>query len=192
MISLRWPGRPRGAVPASVKSAIVMPQLLFTTAAFRPHGAALPDVPMLIDDDMALIEPACAWLMHIALVRGRTRSIATWRTYGEALYDWWQTLTANDWAWDRVGARELAACRGSMLNGARAAPGPKHARPRRCERRQASRHREAARKHAGEKRALATENLALLHRALAAEDTVKARDRLIARLEAMLRRNRLS
>jgi len=52
--------------------------------------------------------------------------------------------------------------------------------------------REAARKHAGEKRALATENLALLHRARAAEDTVKARDRLITRLEAMLRQNRFS
>lgn len=105
-----------------------MPQLLFTTTAFRPHGAALPDVPMLIDDDMALIAPACAWLMHIALVRGRTRSAATWRTYGEALYDWWQTLAANDWAWDQVGARELAAYRDSMLNGTRAAPGRRYAR----------------------------------------------------------------
>jgi hypothetical protein len=38
------------------------------------------------------------------LVRGRTRSKETWRTYGEALYDWWQTLEANAWArgteWD--------------------------------------------------------------------------------------------
>ncbi len=105
-----------------------MPQLLFSTAAFRPHGAALPGVPMLIDDDMALIEPACGWLMHIALVRGRTRSAATWRTYGEALYDWWRTLAANDWAWDRVGARELAAYRDSMLNGTRAAPVRRYAR----------------------------------------------------------------
>ena len=33
-----------------------------------------PDVPMLLDGGMRLIEPACLWLMHIALVRGRTRS----------------------------------------------------------------------------------------------------------------------
>ncbi|MCC6789923.1 MAG: tyrosine-type recombinase/integrase [Hyphomonadaceae bacterium] len=105
-----------------------MPQLLFTTAAVRPHGAALPGVPMLIGDDMALIEPACAWLMHVALVRGRTRSAATWRTYGEALYDWWQTLTANGWAWDDVSARELAAYRDSMLNGTRSAPHRRYAR----------------------------------------------------------------
>jgi hypothetical protein len=47
--------------------------------------------------------------------------------------------------------------------------------------------RERERRHGEEKRALATENLALLHRARAAEDTMKARERLIARLEALLR-----
>lgn len=50
--------------------------------------------------------------------------------------------------------------------------------------------RAAARKHEDEKRALATENLSLLHRARVAEDTTKARDRVIARLEMMLRQQR--
>ncbi|GBQ81706.1 transposase [Asaia bogorensis NBRC 16594] len=53
--------------------------------------------------------------MHIALVRGRTRSRQTWRTYGEALYDWWQTLEANGWTWDRVGYHEIAGYRDNML-----------------------------------------------------------------------------
>lgn len=70
---------------------------------------------MILDRHMRLVEPACAWLMHIALVRGRTRSPQTWRTYGEALHDWWQALEANDWAWDRVGPDELAAWRDGML-----------------------------------------------------------------------------
>ncbi len=52
--------------------------------------------------------------------------------------------------------------------------------------------RAAVRKHEDEKRALATENLSLLHRARAAEDMIKARDRIIARLEAMLRQHRMS
>ena len=65
-----------------------MTELLFTTEAFRPLGRSAPGVPMLLDGGMRLIEPACAWLMHVALVRGRTRSPQTWRTYGEALYDW--------------------------------------------------------------------------------------------------------
>lgn len=72
---------------------------------------------MLLDGSMRLVEPACAWLMHIALVRGRTRSPQTWRAYGEALYDWWQTLEANGWAWDRVSYHEVAAYRDRMLTG---------------------------------------------------------------------------
>jgi site-specific recombinase XerD len=89
--------------------------LLFTTEAFQPQGSPTPNVPMLLDAEMRLVEPACAWLLHVALVRGRTRSKETWRTYGEALYDWWQTLEANGWAWDKVGWNELTAYRNHML-----------------------------------------------------------------------------
>lgn len=92
-----------------------MAQLLFSTPAFRPDGTSVAEVPIVLDARMRLIEPACAWLMHVALVRGRTRSPQTWRTYGEALYDWWQTLEANDWTWDAVGPSELAAYRDQML-----------------------------------------------------------------------------
>ena len=94
-----------------------MAELLFTSDAFRPEGRAVVGVPLLVDGGMRLVEPACAWLMHIALVRGRTRSVQTWRAYGEALYDWWQTLEANGWAWDRVGHYEAAAYRDRMLTG---------------------------------------------------------------------------
>jgi site-specific recombinase XerD len=95
-----------------------MAELLFTTEAFRPQGLPAPNVPMLLDAEMRLVEPACAWLLNVALVRGRTRSRETWRTYGEALYDWWQTLEANGWRWDRVGSSELTAYRNRMLEGA--------------------------------------------------------------------------
>ncbi len=92
-----------------------MAQLLFSTPAFRPDGSSVENVPILIDRRMRLIEPACAWLMHVALVRGRTRSPQTWRTYGEALYDWWQTLEANGWEWNGIGPGKLAAYRDQML-----------------------------------------------------------------------------
>jgi site-specific recombinase XerD len=95
-----------------------MAELLFTTQVFQPQGAPTPNVPMLLDAEMRLVEPACAWLLHVALVRGRTRSKETWRTYGEALYDWWQTLEANGWTWDTVGSREITAYRNRMLEGA--------------------------------------------------------------------------
>jgi site-specific recombinase XerD len=92
-----------------------MAELVFTTEHFRPFDAARTGVPMLLDGSMRLIEPACAWLLHVALVRGRTRSRETWRTYGEALYDWWQTIEANDWVWNQVGTGEIAAYRDQML-----------------------------------------------------------------------------
>ncbi|BCH14968.1 tyrosine-type recombinase/integrase [Mesorhizobium sp. L-2-11] len=92
-----------------------MAELLFTSDEFAPNGMSVPGVPMLLDREMRLVEPACAWLLHIALVRGRTRSRQTWRTYGEALYDWWQTLEANEWIWDEVGVAEIAAYRDRML-----------------------------------------------------------------------------
>lgn len=93
-----------------------MTELLFSAETFRPDGSSVVGVPMLLDAQMRLIEPACAWLMHVALVRGRTRSPETWRTYGEALYDWWQTLEANDWCWDGIGSGEIAAYRDKMLH----------------------------------------------------------------------------
>jgi integrase len=109
-------GGPRAAhQAASVFWRYRMAQLLFTTDRFQPFDRPVPGVPMLLDANMRLAEPACAWLLHIALVRGRTRSVQTWRTYGEALYDWWQTLEANGWAWDRIGFPEIAAYRDGML-----------------------------------------------------------------------------
>ncbi len=92
-----------------------MAELLFTTDVFRPLERTVPGVPLLLDSSMRLIEPACSWLMHVALVRGRTRSPQTCRAYGEALYDWWQTLEANGWVWDRVSYHEVAAYRDRML-----------------------------------------------------------------------------
>jgi integrase len=94
-----------------------MAELLFTNKAFKPFGAPIAGVPMLLDANMRFIEPACAWLLHVALVRGRTRSKQTWRTYGEVLYDWWQTIEANGWAWDGVSPGEISAYRNRMLEG---------------------------------------------------------------------------
>lgn len=111
-------GRARGPAPAEAgvtNLETLLAELMFTTDQFAPNGMSFPGVPMLLDQEMRLVEPACAWLLHIALVRGRTRSRQTWRTYGEALYDWWQTLEANGWIWDEIGAAEIAAYRDRML-----------------------------------------------------------------------------
>ena len=105
-----------------------MAELLFSTSLFRPFGSSAPEVPILVDAEMRLIEPACAWFLHLALVQGRTRSPATWRTYAEALYDWWQTCEANGWQWNHAGYEEVAAYRNRMLSGISNVTGRPYAR----------------------------------------------------------------
>jgi hypothetical protein len=57
-----------------------MAKLLFTTSAFQPVGRATPGVPMLLDREMRLVEPACTWLLHIAAAGEILRS--SWRRVG--------------------------------------------------------------------------------------------------------------
>ena len=90
-------------------------RLLYTTSDFKPEGFPSPGVPLLLDEGMKLVESACQWFFHIALVRGRTRSPLTWRSYAEALYDWFQTCSVNGWQWDRVTDSQLSAYRNHML-----------------------------------------------------------------------------
>src|SRR5260370_28678251 len=113
---------------ACLVGGVVVAELLCTTSSFCPLGLATPDVPILLDAQMRLIEPACAWFLHLALVQGRTRSPATWRTYAEALYDWWQTCEANGWKWDRGSYDEVAAYRNRMLSGTSDLTGQPYAR----------------------------------------------------------------
>ena len=51
--------------------------LTYTTAAFRHHGVVISGVPVLVHDDMTIVEAPQRWLFYIALDRGRTRSPAT-------------------------------------------------------------------------------------------------------------------
>ncbi len=90
-------------------------KLTYTTAAFKHHGVPMPGVPVLLNDDMAMVEGPQRWVFYIALDRGRTRSRATWRSYAEALYDWLQTCQANGWAWDEIEEGHLRAYRNQML-----------------------------------------------------------------------------
>jgi site-specific recombinase XerD len=93
-----------------------MVHLLYTTTDFKPEGIPSPNVPLLLGEEMELIKPVCLWFFHIALIKGRTRSPNTWRSYAEALYDWFQTCSVNNWQWDSVADGQLAAYRNHMLS----------------------------------------------------------------------------
>ncbi len=81
--------------------------------------------PILLDREMAIIEPVFAWLMEHAVLCGRARASETLRTYGEHLHDWFDTLEQSGLQWDAVDEGVIAAYRNRMLEG----PSPHTGRP---------------------------------------------------------------
>lgn len=81
--------------------------------------------PILLDRNMAIIEPAFAWLLEHATLRGRSHATETVRTYGEHLYDWFDTLEQSELSWDAINESVLAAYRNRMLE----TPSPHTKRP---------------------------------------------------------------
>ena len=75
-------------------------RLLFTDDSFVLLTQPYKGIPFMLDGQMELVEPANDYLMYLALERGKTRSPKTWRNHGEALYDYFSWLEANnlDWA----------------------------------------------------------------------------------------------
>jgi site-specific recombinase XerD len=80
-----------------------------------PMGVSMSGVPMLLDEQERFIEVPQRWLLELAILNGRTRSPATWRSYAEALYDWLRTCEANGWRWEEASETQLATYRNHML-----------------------------------------------------------------------------
>ena len=72
-------------------------------------------LPILFDADMAIIEPAFVWLMEHAELSGRAQASETVRTYGEHLYDWFDSLEQSRIEWREADERVIAAYRNRML-----------------------------------------------------------------------------
>ena len=70
--------------------------------------------PLLFSEDGRLIEAASEFLYAHCLVR--RASDATLKTYGEILYDWFDTLEQSGLLWTEVDASDLAVYRDLMLN----------------------------------------------------------------------------
>ena len=46
-------------------------RLAFSNAAFTHEGVKMPEVPVILNDDMSIVETPQRWLFNIALERGR-------------------------------------------------------------------------------------------------------------------------
>lgn len=90
-------------------------RLFVTGEEFATNGMSYPGIPFLCDKEMELVSAPNQYLRYVAVVRGRTRSLRTWRTYGHHLYEYFAFLEANDLAWDVVNQSQIAAWRDNML-----------------------------------------------------------------------------
>ena len=93
--------------------------------ALPGYGDIPAHFPVIVDDGMAIIEPAFAYLHELATIPGRSHAAETIRTYSEHLHDWLDSLEQSRIAWDAVGEREIAAWRNRMLE----RPSPHTKRP---------------------------------------------------------------
>lgn len=71
--------------------------------------------PILFDAEMAIIEPAFAWLLDYATLQGRSSVSDTVRTYAEHIYDWFDTLEQSGFDWRTVDEGVIAEYRNRML-----------------------------------------------------------------------------
>jgi hypothetical protein len=92
-----------------------MAELLFSAETFRPDGSSVLGVPMLLDAKMRLIEPACAWLMHVALVRGGRAAPRPGAPTAKRSMTGGRRLRRMTGA-GTVGSGEIAAYRDNMLH----------------------------------------------------------------------------
>ena len=83
--------------------------------------------PILVYDSMEIIEPAFAYLMHLATVPGRSHAPDTLRAYSEHLVDWFDSLEQSHQQWDAVDERVLAAYRNRHQEGVSAHTGRPYA-----------------------------------------------------------------
>lgn len=73
--------------------------LLNATEDLVIGGRSYTDFPILLWDDMTGCEPANQFFRHY-LLRGSVESKHTWAAAGQALYDYFSFLQANDLTWD--------------------------------------------------------------------------------------------
>lgn len=78
-------------------------------------GIPRPGIPFFCDTEMELVAAPNQYLRYIATVKGRTRSVRTWQTYGNHLLDYFAFLEDNDLKWDGVEQTQIAAWRDAML-----------------------------------------------------------------------------
>jgi site-specific recombinase XerD len=73
-----------------------------TDSSFRLLEFSVPQLPLLIDRNGRIVQPALFFLIDRCINAGRVHSKQSWLTYGQALYDFFLYLESKNLAWDEV------------------------------------------------------------------------------------------
>lgn len=90
-------------------------KMFFTDSSFFVAGQPYPRIPFLCDAEMELVTAPNEYLRYVATVKGRTPSKNTWRTYGDALFEFFAFLEDNGLSWNFVNQTQIATWRDAML-----------------------------------------------------------------------------
>ncbi len=91
-------------------------KLFYTDDTFKVHNKTYPGIPFLIDEEMALVDAPNSFLRYTAIIKGRTQSPKTWKTYGNHLYEFFCYLEENGFQWDNINQSYFASWREAILN----------------------------------------------------------------------------
>jgi site-specific recombinase XerD len=90
-------------------------EVFYTGDEFVIEGKPHRGIPFLLDQAMKEVHPVNDYLFHIGVIRGRTASPATWKTYANDLYDYFSYLEANNLKWNAVTPEQIAVWRNAMV-----------------------------------------------------------------------------
>ena len=74
--------------------------LVNSTCDLVIEGIAHPNLPILVDSDMVVVNPVLKFIVYQAVTNGRVKSPKTVKNYADALYDYFSFLEANRLEWN--------------------------------------------------------------------------------------------
>jgi integrase/recombinase XerD len=74
-------------------------RLVLATEAFKLHHVSYPGFPIILDDEMRIIDEAHAFLVQVCIRAGSARSKRSWERYGRDLYDFFGYVLTNGLDW---------------------------------------------------------------------------------------------
>jgi len=74
-------------------------RLVLSDNSFRINGIPYDGFPIILDDDLKIVEDTHWFLIDHCIKRGRVNSKGSWHRYGKDLYDFFGFVITNDFNW---------------------------------------------------------------------------------------------